>query len=395
MEIAPMTPMQGPCQPFPDWMNPTSAACFHAHCGHNGGMPLPEPCRPVLPAALALCAALAAGGPSLAGGEVLLVPNSGTDTIWAVSPVDGAVISQQFIPNPGNLMGQPIQAIPSGTGTILVTDEVRKSVFEFAANGTYIRTLAGPKQGVLGAYSLCVRDGFVYFTSGSGISTSQGVIYKVALSGGPVTVFSDWMTVGAPRGIQPFGTGFLVGNSTDDDLEIVSATGQVAATPFHDSDGALSIDFPQQIKKLEKGQIVGSAWMVSGFSDPSGIHLFSANGTSNGWYGAGTSPRGCHMLPNGDILFTAGTQIRRIDMTSGSSVVLFDGGSSSSFRFIDLYAPPAPCAADVDGSGTVDGADLAAVLAAWGSADPAADVNDSGTVDASDLAVILAAWGAC
>jgi hypothetical protein len=49
----------------------------------------------------------------------------------------------------------------------------------------------------------------------------------------------------------------------------------------------------------------------------------------------------------------------------------------------------------VDGSGTVDGADLAAVLAAWGSADPAADVNDSGTVDASDLAVILAAWGAC
>lgn len=395
MEIAPTTLSQGPCQPLPGSMNPPAAACFAPRCGHNGGMPLPEPRRPVLPAALALCAALAAGGPSLAGGEILLVPNSGTDTVWAVNPVDGAVISQQFIPNPGNLMSQPIQAIPSGTGTILVTDEVRKSVFEFAANGTYIRTLAGPKQGVLGAYALCVRDGFVYFTSGSGISTSQGVIYKVALSGGPVTVFSDWMTVGAPRGIQPFGTGFLVGNSTDDDLEIVSATGQVAATPFHDSDGALSIDFPQQIKRLEKGQIIGAEWIVSGFSDPSGIHIFTANGTSNGWYGAGTSPRGCHMLPNGDILFTAGTQIRKIDIASGASVTLFEGGSSSSFRFIDLYTAPAPCAADVNGSGTVDAADLAVVLAAWGSADPVADVDDSGTVDASDLAVILAAWGPC
>jgi hypothetical protein len=49
----------------------------------------------------------------------------------------------------------------------------------------------------------------------------------------------------------------------------------------------------------------------------------------------------------------------------------------------------------VNGSGSVDAADLAVLLAAWGSADPVADVNDSGTVDASDLAVILAAWGPC
>ena len=55
--------------------------------------------------------------------------------------------------------------------------------------------------------------------------------------------------------------------------------------------------------------------------------------------------------------------------------------------------PPVGNPADVDGSGTIDAADLAAVLNAWGTSNAAADVNDSGTVDASDLALVLGAWG--
>lgn len=344
---------------------------------------------------ICLSTALLSASAACAQSEILLIPNSGTDKIWAVSPVDGSIISQNFIPNTEGLLQQPIQAIPSGTGTILVADETRKSIYEYSSNGSYIRTLAGPKQGVLGAYSLCVRDGFVYFTSGSGVSTTEGFIYKVALSGGPVTIFSDWTTVGCPRGIHPLGDGFMVGNSADDDLEIVGPTGTVSPVPFHDSDGVSSIDFPQQIKALQEGQIVGSDWMVSGFSSPYGVFIFSASGTANGFYSVPTSPRGCHVLQNGKILFTAGTQMRTFDIKSGNSAVLFEGGSSASFRFIEPYTPPAPCDGDVNASGSVDGADLAAVLAAWGSSDPAADINGSGVVDASDLAVILAAWGPC
>ena len=341
-----------------------------------------------------LGAVLVAPQAALATGEILLIPNSGTDKIWAVSPVDGSIISQQFIPNTEGLLQQPIQAIPSGTGTILVTDETRKSVYEYGANGAYIRTLASPKDGVVGAYSLCVRDGFVYFTSGFGAGDGNGAIYKVSLSGGPVTVFSSW-SGGNPRGIHLFGKGFLVGDSVDDNLEIVDASGVVAPIPFHDSDGALSIDFPQQIKKLEPGLIIGSSWLVTGFSDPAGIYLFTDTGLSNGYYSPATSPRGCHPLPNGDILFTGGTQIRKIDIVSGNSVILFNGNSAHSFRFIDLYTPPAPCAADVNGSGSVDASDLAALLAAWGTSNAAADINGSGSVDASDLASVLAAWGPC
>lgn len=46
---------------------------------------------------------------------------------------------------------------------------------------------------------------------------------------------------------------------------------------------------------------------------------------------------------------------------------------------------------DLNGDGVVDGADLAALLAQWGS-DGAADLNDDGIVDGADLATLLANW---
>ena len=53
-------------------------------------------------------------------------------------------------------------------------------------------------------------------------------------------------------------------------------------------------------------------------------------------------------------------------------------------------------AADLNGDGEVDGADLALVLAAWGQPclGCATDVNGDGEVDGADLALILAGWGA-
>jgi formylglycine-generating enzyme required for sulfatase activity len=55
------------------------------------------------------------------------------------------------------------------------------------------------------------------------------------------------------------------------------------------------------------------------------------------------------------------------------------------------------CTGDLDGSGTVDGADLAVLLGAWGPCPGCvADLNGSGAVDAADLAVLLGLWnGTC
>jgi hypothetical protein len=51
------------------------------------------------------------------------------------------------------------------------------------------------------------------------------------------------------------------------------------------------------------------------------------------------------------------------------------------------------CSADLDGNGAVDGADLAALLGAWGTA--GADIDGNGTSDAADLAALLGSWGPC
>jgi hypothetical protein len=68
----------------------------------------------------------------------------------------------------------------------------------------------------------------------------------------------------------------------------------------------------------------------------------------------------------------------------------------------DLAIEPAlpSCAADTDGSGSVDVDDLVAVILGWGGcpAPPAscpADVDDSGSVDVDDLIAVILAWGAC
>lgn len=49
---------------------------------------------------------------------------------------------------------------------------------------------------------------------------------------------------------------------------------------------------------------------------------------------------------------------------------------------------------DLDGNGVVDGADLALLLGAWGSAGPLGDLNADGVVDGADLGVLLGFWGA-
>lgn len=56
--------------------------------------------------------------------------------------------------------------------------------------------------------------------------------------------------------------------------------------------------------------------------------------------------------------------------------------------------PPA-CAPDLDDSGAVDAADLAALLGDWDVAGSPADLDGDGVVGASDLAAMLNAWGAC
>lgn len=61
--------------------------------------------------------------------------------------------------------------------------------------------------------------------------------------------------------------------------------------------------------------------------------------------------------------------------------------------YLRAFATPCPQPADLDCSGTVDGSDLAQLLAAWGAGHGPADLDGSGSVEGADLGKLLAAWG--
>ena len=89
----------------------------------------------------------------------------------------------------------------------------------------------------------------------------------------------------------------------------------------------------------------------------------------------------------------------RVDITGlGSFYLAVQDGSFDAmgllFTGMTIAPVAAPCPADLNGDGEVNGADLGILLAAWGGGG-AADINGSGTVDGADLGILLAAWGSC
>ena len=67
---------------------------------------------------------------------------------------------------------------------------------------------------------------------------------------------------------------------------------------------------------------------------------------------------------------------------------------NSGWRVASALRAPAACPADLNADGVVDGADLGALLGAWG-ASGATDLTGDGVTDGADLGVLLGAWGAC
>ena len=73
---------------------------------------------------------------------------------------------------------------------------------------------------------------------------------------------------------------------------------------------------------------------------------------------------------------------------------LFKPGSAPSITHL-AAAPhcPSKCIGDVDGSGSVNVADLLALVSVWGSSDPSGDVNNDGIVNVNDILAVMSDWG--
>ena len=66
---------------------------------------------------------------------------------------------------------------------------------------------------------------------------------------------------------------------------------------------------------------------------------------------------------------------------------------SLSFFTLHCESDEEPCDGDNDGDSTVDGTDLAYLLASWNT--PDGDLTGDNQTDGQDLAVVLANWGPC
>ncbi|MFO0829848.1 MAG: hypothetical protein U0572_17030 [Phycisphaerales bacterium] len=102
-------------------------------------------------------------------------------------------------------------------------------------------------------------------------------------------------------------------------------------------------------------------------------------------------------IDGGGVMFAAGS-----DYVLGGTIGQADAGIplvGGDYELVGGFwsvpaSLPAPCVADLDGSGAVDAADLGRLLGNWGGSG-VGDIDGSGAVNAGDLAILLGAWGPC
>lgn len=81
-------------------------------------------------------------------------------------------------------------------------------------------------------------------------------------------------------------------------------------------------------------------------------------------------------------------------VTIGSFVVSNQSGDLELDELIFALPDPSICPADLNGDGSVDGADLGLMLGTWNQPG-IGDIDGSGTVDGADLGLLLGSWGTC
>lgn len=264
--------------------------------------------------------------------QYLLIPNSGRDQVWQVSAFDGSVISQNFIFD--TALSTPNHAIASGRGTIFVSDQILDSVREYDVNGNYLGDVAGPAQGLDNIRGIAVRNGELYVTVASGALTNT--IQKFNLT---TNQQSTWATLpsgsSSPWSIHFRSNDVLVSESGGDDIVRYDFGGNYLGD-FYESSGTNDLNFPEQIAETAAGDIY-----VSGFSNPSGLFKFDANGTKTGTFPFNLALRGAYELGNGKILWTGGTRMGTFDPVTNQFTDIVNDLPSGSFRFIS-YVPAVP-----------------------------------------------------
>ncbi len=271
-----------------------------------------------------------------------------------------------------------------------------------------VKTLApldGTNQGSFGA-SVAVADGVVavgapYVVNATGVET--GALYVASHTG---TLWQDAARVidlpstagRAGMSVSTDGTHVAVGAPTAG-LAVGIESGAVYLVERIPSQG-LSWHYSQSVvgsnetplrKFGTRVAIDGDQLMVGSQRsvEESGMHtLFVRDGAV--WSEAVQTRSGFAVALRGEVCVAGAPR----DIRSG----IISGDARAELRLVDsdIDGSADRCeraSGDIDLNGVVEGADLAALLAAWGDTQSLVDIDLSGSVDGADLALVLASWG--
>jgi hypothetical protein len=190
--------------------------------------------------------------------------------------------------------------------------------------------------------------------------------------------------------VTPFG--WAAGGATNSSPNIVPAEGAMFARC-----GAPNTSSETAVGTMTSGPIVAASltleWIATGWAGSSG------NGTNRvEILNAAQVPIANIPAPLSDLWVAQSVNLGQFGVNIGDTIHFraVDGSIATNYSWlaVDNIRFTGVCPADLDGSGTVDGADLGQLLASWGAGGPA-DFDGSGSVDGADLGSLLAAWGAC
>lgn len=305
------------------------------------------------PTALAMLAVTITLGAGVQAQDLLLIPDSTTDRVWAFSAADGSLIDDAYITDPGTVGGidvfnRPIEVLLSTSGTLLVTDQFADVVSEFNADGSFVRVFslggvrdtqvmdnirgglvltAGP---LAGAALVCNAGGT------NALLVSQNNIKRLDPDDGleqPDFAFNRYGGLRGPFDAIEYNGSVLIADEGQRAIVRYTPEGRFDER-FASAFDYPQIDFPQQMAVAANGNLLLAEFSI-------GVILeFNPDGTLAGQYSPGTLSlfRGVAELDNGNLLVTTTTGVYEVTRTG---LVVETEAAGTEFRYITRFAPPA------------------------------------------------------
>jgi hypothetical protein len=285
--------------------------------------------------------------------DLMLIPDSASDRVWAFSAADGSLVTNAYINDPGvvggiDVFNRPIEVLVSATGTLLITDQFADIVSEFDAAGAFLRvfSLGGVRDtqimdNIRGGHVLTIGPNagdLLVCNAGGGnaLQISQNNIKRLDASDGseqPDFAFNRYGGIRGPFDVIEYNGSILVSDERQRAIVRYTPEGKFDER-FASAFEYPQISFPQQMAIANNGNL-----LLAEFSN--GLILeFSPDGQLAGQYSPGTLTlfRGVAELDNGNLLVTSGTGVQQVTRTG---LVVATHATGSEFRYITRVTPPA------------------------------------------------------